>query len=44
MNYTTYNPNTGEIIGLYTIDDPNAVDINLSGRSFVEGKFNKNNY
>ena len=44
MNYTTYNPNTGEIIGLYTIDDPNAVDINLSGKSFVEGKFNKNNY
>ena len=41
MNYTTYNPNTGEIIGLYTIDDPNAVDINLSGKSFVEGKFNK---
>jgi len=44
MNYTTYNINTGEITGLYTIDDPAAVDINMSGRSYIEGNFNKSTY
>jgi Phage tail assembly chaperone protein len=44
MNYTVYNPASGEIIANYTIDDSDQVDVNLFGKSYIVGKFDRANY
>ena len=39
MKYTIYNPETGEIGGVFTTSDLEQVAGNLEGKSFVEGEF-----
>lgn len=44
MNYTIYNADTGEILSVFTISDQSQVDINLAGKSWIEGRYSADQY
>lgn len=37
MNYSIYNPETGEIVSNFGTNDPTQVEANLAGKSYIEG-------
>lgn len=37
MNYSIYNPETGEIVSNFGTNDAAQVEINLAGKSYIEG-------
>ena len=37
MNYSIYDPNTGEIVSNFGTNDAAQVELNLAGKSYVEG-------
>lgn len=39
MNYTVYDPATGQISHVLSTTDPDQAQINLQGKSYVEGEF-----
>ena len=44
MNYTIYNPKTGEIIATPMIGDPTLVQLNLGDSTYIEGNYLSNQY
>lgn len=44
MNYTIYNDQTGEIQSVFTISDQSQVEVNLAGKTWVEGNYSANQY
>jgi hypothetical protein len=44
MNYTVYNPVTGEILELISLSNPDIVDAILQDKSYVEGHYNSTIY
>jgi hypothetical protein len=44
MNYTLYDPNTGEIISHYTTNDPTQIEVNIGGATYIEGKWDHKQY
>jgi hypothetical protein len=44
MNYTVYNAVTGEIQSVFTISDESQVEVNLAGKTWVEGNYSANQY
>ena len=44
MNYTTYNPATGEIIYNINISHADLMESNLAGHSYIEGRYSSNEY
>ena len=44
MNYTVYNPATGEILELISISNPDMVNIILQDKTYVEGHYNSTVY
>jgi len=44
MNYTTYNPSTGQIIYNISISHESMIDSNLAGQTYIEGKYSSDEY
>ena len=44
MNYTTYNPSTGQIIYNISISHESMIDSNLDGQTYIEGKYSSDEY
>ena len=44
MNYTIYDPDTGEIAGHLQGDSASDLEVNLLGKSYVEGYYNTDEY
>ena len=44
MNYTTYDPATGEITGVLSTSDPVLAELNLLDKSYIEGNYDGNYY
>lgn len=44
MNYTVYNSNTGEIQYVFSSNDADMVELNLSNRSYIPGDYNSRDY
>lgn len=44
MNYTTYNPDTGEIIYNISISHESMIDSNLAGHTYIEGRYSSDEY
>ena len=44
MNYTTYNPITGEIIYNISISHADLIESNLAGHNYIEGRYSSDEY
>lgn len=44
MNYTTYNPATGELLGQFTTTSPDILELNLKNSSYIEGKLDSRKF
>lgn len=44
MNYTIYDPTTGAISGHYSFTDTDLIDVNLQGKSYIQGKYSHTEY
>lgn len=44
MNYTFYNPNTGEIIGIISTSDVDIAEQNLQDKTWIEGYYDPGQY
>lgn len=44
MNYTIYNPTTGEVISHYTTNDPSQIEVNVGDATYIEGKWDHKQY
>lgn len=44
MNYTTYDPATGQILSVLTTNDPLQVQTNLADKSYIVGDYNGQHY
>jgi len=44
MNYTTYDPATGQILSVLTTNDPLQVETNLADKSYIVGDYNGQRY
>ena len=44
MNYTVYNPSTGQILTTFTSVDPDLVNLNLQGKTYIVGLFDSSKY
>ena len=44
MNYTTYDPTTGEITGVISTSNAELAELNLAGKSYITGSYKGNEY
>ena len=44
MNYTTYDPTTGEITGVISTSDVAMAELNLAGKSYITGSYSGDEY
>ena len=44
MNYTIYNPSTGEITSILTLSIANSADPNLQDKNYIEGQYDGQKY
>ena len=44
MNYTTYNPDTGQIFYNISISHQGLLDSNLAGHTYIEGQYSSDEY
>lgn len=44
MNYTIYDPTTGQILNTITSNDAEILSLNLQGKTYIEGNYNNEYY